>query len=67
VSKMQIYGLGGYINIMRTRTGFLLLVIIPLVIVIIIQVIRMLLLIQEKKLKEQYANTTAETVKKEDV
>ncbi|HPY99154.1 MAG TPA: hypothetical protein PLZ06_08965 [Clostridia bacterium] len=68
VSKMQIYGLGGYINMMRTRNGFLLLVIIPLVIVIIIQVIRMLLLIQEKKLKEQYANVTAdETVNKEEM
>ncbi len=54
VSKMQIYGLGAHINMMRTQTGFFIFVIIPLVIVIMIQIIRMVMLIQEKKIKEKY-------------
>jgi hypothetical protein len=54
VSKIQIFGLGAYINLMRTQTGFFVFVIIPLVIVIMIQIIRMAVLIQEKKIKEKY-------------
>ena len=54
VSKMQIYGLGSHINMMRTQSGFFTFVIIPLVIIIMIQIIRMVMLIQEKKIKEKY-------------
>jgi len=54
VNRIQIYGLGGFINMMRTQSGFFTFVIIPLVIIIMIQIVRMVLLVQEKKLKEKY-------------
>ncbi len=54
VNRMQIYGLGGFINMMRTQSGFFIFVIIPLVVIIMIQIVRMVLLIQEKKIKEKY-------------
>lgn len=54
VSRMQFYGLGAYMNTMRTQAGFFGFVIVPLVIIIMVQIIRMVSLVQEKRFKEKY-------------
>ncbi|MFA7673037.1 MAG: hypothetical protein WCY62_04200 [Clostridia bacterium] len=55
VSRFQFYGLGAYMDVMRTQAGFFGFIIIPLIIIIMIQIIRMVSLIQEKHFKEQMA------------
>lgn len=55
VSCVQFYGVGAYMNIMRTQAGFFGFVIVPLVIIIMIQIIRMISLLQENKYKDKYA------------
>lgn len=65
VSRMQFYGLGAYINIMRSQAGFFGFVIVPLIIIIMVQIIRMVSLIQEKRFKEKYAPETQNDIDKE--
>ncbi len=53
VSKFQLYGLGAYLEAIRTRLGFILLIVLPLVLIIIIQIVRMALIISRERFEER--------------